>query len=188
MHERWNIPAGAPSSSGRVTSDVLTFLKHSGLFAHAFAFAYSKTHEAKYLDWAKKSADLFWGIRDPRTNLVRNSFQRKDEPASDPGQIALFLLRAYQWQPEQLFADHAVAYIEGYAKHFATGKKGEFRDEVSVDGTDRKPGQVASYWESPLRVAKAAALAYSITGKSNLLELADTVITTLTPETVLQQR
>jgi uncharacterized protein YyaL (SSP411 family) len=170
--------------AGRVTTDVLTFSKHSGLFAHAFAFAYSKTRERRYLDWAKKAAELFWGIRDPKTNLVRDSVQRKDEPATDPGLLALFLLRAYQWHAEQLFVDYAVAYLEGYAKHFAAGKPGEFRAVVSVDGTDRKPGQLATYWESPLRVAKAATLAYSITGKSNLLELADTVITTLTLETV----
>ncbi|MFN0170599.1 MAG: hypothetical protein ACKV22_29610, partial [Bryobacteraceae bacterium] len=87
---------------GRQTSDTLTFIKHSGLFAHAFSLAHVKTGERKYLDWAKKMADLFWDRRNPTTNLVRPSVQRKNEIASAPelAQLVLFLLRAYQWHPE----------------------------------------------------------------------------------------
>ena len=48
--------------SGRVTSDTLTFIKHSGLFAHAWAFAYSKTHDRKYLEWAQEGGGPVLGL------------------------------------------------------------------------------------------------------------------------------
>src|SRR5581483_8091380 len=76
--------------AGRVTSDTLTFVKHSGLFAHAFTFAHVQTGEPKYLAWARKAADLFWGYRDPRTNLVRGCVQRKDEPVARLSWRSLF--------------------------------------------------------------------------------------------------
>lgn len=170
--------------AGRRTGDTLTFIKHSGLFAHAFAFLHSKTGEKKHLDWAKKSADLFWGYRDPRTNLVRGCIQRKDEPVA-PGELAqllLFLLRAYQWHPEQQFVDRVIAYLDGYDKYFSLNNNGNFRDVVATDGTDRKPGQTAESWEGPMRMAKAAVLAYSLTGHKPALELAGRVIDNLTPE------
>ncbi|HUS06794.1 MAG TPA: hypothetical protein VMZ52_10880 [Bryobacteraceae bacterium] len=168
--------------AGQQTSDALTFLKHSGLFTHAFAFLYSKTTEPKHLEWARKAADLFWGYRDPRTNLVRNCVQRKEEAASAEGmaEASLFLLRAYQWQPDAKFLERALAYVHAYQKYFALGN-GRFRDTLSPDGTDRQPGQLAEYWEAPIRQAKAATLAYSLTGDPIALELADNVITHLTP-------
>jgi rhamnogalacturonyl hydrolase YesR len=169
---------------GRRTTDVLTFSKHSGLFAHAFAFLYSKTSEPKYLEWARKSADLFWKARDSRTGLIKNDFQRKDTVAEIPGmaQLSLFLMRAYQWYPEAGFLEKALAYIHAYWKHFHAGA-GRFRDTVEVDGRDQKPGVFAQYWEGPIRQAKAAALAYSLTKDPVALQLADSVINGLAPET-----
>jgi hypothetical protein len=170
--------------SGRRTGDVLTFVKHSGLFAHAFAFLHSKTSESKYLQWARKMADLFWNQRDPKTNLVRSSIERTDEPpaAGEMALAALFLLRAYQWHPDSVFAERAVAYVKAYQKHFQADEAGRFRESVDGGGKDLKPGQYAEYWEAPIRQAKAAVLAYSLTKDSTTLELADRVIMRLTPE------
>ena len=170
--------------AGRRTGDTLTFIKHSGLFAHAFAFLHSKTGDKKHLDWAKKSADLFWGHRDPRTNLVRGCIQRKEEPVApeELAQLVLFLLRAYQWHAEPRFAEYAVAYLEAYRKYFSLGDTGKFRAVVAPDGTDTKPGQIADYWEGPIRMAKAAVLAYSLTGNRSALELATLIVDNLTPE------
>ena len=170
--------------SGRRTGDVLTFVKHSGLFAHAFAFLHSKTGESKYLDWARKMADLFWNQRDPQTNLVRSSIERKDEPPA-PDEMALaslFLMRAYQWHPDAVFVERALAYVKGYHRHFAADEKGKFRASVDGSGKDLNPGQYAEYWEAPIRQAKAAVLAYSLTKDPAALELADNVIMHLTPE------
>ena len=170
--------------SGQQITDTLTFLKHSGLFAHAFAFLYSKTKEAKHLEWARKAADLFWNYRDPRTNLVRNCVQREDEPAAAGGmaELSLFLMRAYQWHPDARFLERALAYIRAYHKWFTLDGNGRFRATLSPDGSDREPGQIAELWEGPIRQAKAAALAYSLTGDSVALELADNVIGAVTPE------
>jgi len=169
--------------SGRVTSDTLTFIKHSGLFAHAFTFAFVKTGDHKHLDRAHRAANLFWGFRDPKTNLVRGCFQRKDEAVA-PAELALlvlFLLRAYQWHADQLFLDRAVAYLHAYEKYFNAGGA-RYREAVGPDGTDRKPGSFEEYWEGPLRIAKAAVLAYSLTGDAALLEMADGIMEKVTPE------
>jgi N-acylglucosamine 2-epimerase (GlcNAc 2-epimerase) len=170
--------------AGRRTGDVLTFVKHSGLFAHAFAFLHSKTSESKYLQWARKMADLFWNQRDAQTGLVRSSIERKDEPpaAGEMALASLFLLRAYQWHPDSVFAERAVAYVKAYHKHFQADGDGRFRESVDGGGKDLKPGQYAEYWEAPIRQAKAAVLAYSLTKDSTALELADKVIMRLTPE------
>ena len=169
--------------AGRTTGDTLTFSKHSGLFAHAFAFLHSKTSDSKYLDWARKSADLFWKARHPATGLIKNDFQRKETTAEAAGmaQLALFLMRAYQWHADSSFLDKAVAYIQAYWKSFHAGQ-GRFRDVLDINGTDTKPGTFAEYWEAPIRMAKAAALAYSLTKDKTALELADTVVSHLTPE------
>lgn len=169
---------------GPMAKDALTFIKHSGLFAHAFAFLYTKTGEKKHLDWARKSSDLFWRYRNPDTNLVRGCIQRKDEPVApaELAQLILFLLRAYQWHPEQRFAEYAVAYLDAYRKYFEIGETARFRDVVGTDGADKKPGQVAEYWEGPLRMAKAAVLAYSLTGHRPALEMAARIVDRYTPD------
>lgn len=169
--------------SGRVTSDTLTFIKHSGLFVHAFALAYAKTNDKAQLDRAQKAADLFWRHRDPRTNLVRGCIQREKEAvaAEELASLVLFLLRAYQWHPDQMFLDRSVAYLKAYQKYFSLGD-GRFRAQVGQDGVDRKPGVVAEYWEGPLRMAKSAVLAYSLSGDKALLELADSIVEKVTPE------
>jgi uncharacterized protein YyaL (SSP411 family) len=169
--------------AGRRTSDTLTFIKHSGLFTHAWSFLYSKTGDQKHLGWAKKAADLFWGFRDPKTNLVRGCFQRKDEPVApeELAQLILFLFRAYQWHPEQQYADRGIAYLDAYQKYFSLGG-GKFRKVVKTDGTDQMPGETAEYWEAPIRMAKAAVLAYSLTGHKPAMELAATVADHLSPE------
>ena len=46
------------------------FPRHSGLFARAWVFLYTKTKNPKYLQWAKDQVDLMWEMRDPRTHLV----------------------------------------------------------------------------------------------------------------------
>ena len=170
--------------SGRMTGDTLTFIKHAGLFAHAFAFLYSKTKDAKHLEWARKMTDLFWKLRNPDTNLVRPSVQRKEEnPAPEQtAQLELFLMRAYQWHPDSLFLEQALAHLKAYQKYFTVDDKGHFRAEVKPDGTDAKPGALAPYWESPIRQAKAAVLAYSLSQDRTALELAENVVNHLTPE------
>ena len=115
---------------------------------------------------------------------MRNCVQRKDEPAASAelAQVCLFLLRAYQWHPEQLFVDRAVAYLRAYEKYFKTSERGRVSRRSGDRRHDRKPGQVGAIWEAPIRIAKAAALAYSITGDAGLLEMADGVHERVTPD------
>jgi len=81
------------------SEDLYTFIKHTGLFAHAFALAHAKSGDPKYLEWAKKMSDVFWNIRDPETNLVRHCVQTEwggPQTASGGGigELSLFLMRA----------------------------------------------------------------------------------------------
>jgi len=173
--------------SGR-SDDVYTFIKHTGLFAHAFAFAHAKTGDAKYLEWAKKMSDVFWNIRNPQTNLCRHCVQEhwggpQTSSGSGIGELALFLMRAYQWSPEPGLLEKAHAYLKAYWKYFRADDEGGFRAAVNCDGTDARPGQLDDYWEGPIRCAKAAALAYSLTRDPDMLALADTVVSHLSPET-----
>ncbi|MEK7407958.1 MAG: hypothetical protein AAB225_23050, partial [Acidobacteriota bacterium] len=46
------------------------WIKHSGLYAQAFAVAYRKTGNRRYLDWARGIGSLYWNARNPRTNLT----------------------------------------------------------------------------------------------------------------------
>ena len=172
---------------GGRTDDVYTFIKHTGLFVHAFAFAYSKTGEEKYLNWAKRMSDVFWNIRNPETNLLRGCVQRDEEVSTNSSgmaQIALFLMRAYQWMPEPSLLEKAHAYMKAYYKYFKADDKGNFRADVHLDGTDLKPGEFAEYWEGPIRMAKSAILAYSLTGDEDMLELAKIVVDDITPDTL----
>lgn len=45
------------------------FARHSGLFARAWAFLYSKTKDPKHLRWARDQLELLWTLRDPATGL-----------------------------------------------------------------------------------------------------------------------
>jgi hypothetical protein len=172
--------------SGRC-ADLLTFIKHTGLFTHAFAFLNSKTGDPKYLGWAKKMSDVFWNIRDPKTNLIRGCVERNEPQdqfvtASGLALLALFLMRAYQWSPDDGMLDKAHAYLKAYDKYCRADDEGNFRAAVRTDGVDTKPGEFETYSEGPIRIAKAAALAYSLTRDSAMLGLADAVVGNLTPE------
>ena len=131
-------------------------------------------------DLAKDPVELGQGLE---TGLVRGCFQRKTEPVApaELAQLVLFMLRAYQWHPEARFAERSVAYLDAYTRYFCV-EPGKFRDVVAVDGKDQKPGQLAEYWEGPIRMAKAAVLAYSLTGHKPALEFAAEVVDNFTPE------
>jgi uncharacterized protein YyaL (SSP411 family) len=140
--------------AGRTISDTLTFSKHSGLFAHAFAFVHSKTGENKYLEWARKSADLFWKARHPATGLIKNDFQRKETTAETSGmaQLALFLMRAYQWHADASLLEKALAYVQAYWKSFYAGEAGFGTSWISMERTpNREPlprtGSRRSAWQ-----------------------------------------
>jgi uncharacterized protein YyaL (SSP411 family) len=92
-----------------------------------------------------------------------------------------FLLRAYQWHPEPLYAERALAYLKAYYKYFTVDGEGHYREDVHTDGTDRKPGQFANYWPAPIQMAKAAVLTWSLTRDPVALELAMNVVNQLTP-------
>lgn len=90
-----------------------------------------------------------------------------------------------------MFLERSLAYLKAYQKFFLVNEKGDFRDQVHPDGTDRKPGQLAEYWEAPIRMAKAAVLAHSLSGEKEPLELAAMVAARVTPDmtfsTVIQR-
>jgi len=67
-------------------------------------------------------------------------------------------------------------------KIFQDLRKGVYKEEVSTDGTDRKPGKLAPVWEAPIRIAKAAALAHSITRDADFWRWRDGIMARVTQE------
>jgi hypothetical protein len=133
--------------------------------------------------------EVFWNIRNPKTNLIRGCVERntdEDERAggSGIGMIALFLMRGYQWSPEPGLLEKAHAYLTAYDKYCRADDQGNFRACVHTNGDDLNPGQFDELWEGPMRIAKAAALAYSLTRDNAMLDLADVVVNNLTLEAI----
>ena len=164
--------------AGRMT-ELIAFPKHAGLFAHAFAFLHAKTGEKKHLEWAVKMADLFWRERNPQTNLVPGRLPIEDNLSG--GNItmlmALFMLRAYQWCPEQSLLDKSVAYIKGYRKYHLSESENHIKHQINLDGTQNPNAkQPKAYGIGVTYAAKAAALAYSLSGDQDALDLADFLV------------
>ena len=141
------------------TLDVFTFHKHTVLFAQAFALAYSKTHDKKYLDWARKCCDVFWNVRNPKTDVVGYCIQRPEDVTGgiEPSSVLAYM-RAYQTHPDPMFLERGLAYMRAYQNHVA------------------QPTGGRPIW------AKVAALAYTFSGDDTLLKTAENIIMNVTPE------
>jgi hypothetical protein len=102
------------SSEGHPKQDGSGFARHSGLFARAWAFMYSKTGDPKYLQWAKDQLELLWQLRDPNTGLVPTQIRPPGGPGTGtlPIWAALGFLEAAEWLDEpadrRLFHDRGL--------------------------------------------------------------------------------
>ncbi len=174
------------------------FAMTGGEFLHAFAFLYTKTQEAKWLDRAKLVADYYWQRRDPGTNLVANrpnaGRDRFDGSHFDTSVAGLFchsLLETHVLTGEPSFRDQAVTYLKAYARLGYDTEAREFWGSLHLDGTPVRGPRVAegyaayeprghidmwepyiAGYECPIYAAQSYAYAYALTRDEELLNAA----------------
>lgn len=115
-----------------------------GTHLHAFAFLFSKTKEAVWLERAKLLAGYHWNSRNKETNLCQSQPSKNDNPASRhcytiiPGLHAHSLLKAWQLTGEHTFKEYATGYLEAYEKYGYDEETGKYWGILQLDGTPDK--------------------------------------------------
>lgn len=174
----------------------VAFAHSGGEYIYAFAFMYTKTGERVWLDRALLVENFFWSFRDPDTNLVpfvgspdRRLFDAAHMHTGVTGMYARALLSTYELTGVDVFRDHAVAMLRAFAEYGFDEEAGTFWSSLALDGTPvagprltadveakYEPRGHVDLWqpyasgkEFPLATAQAYALAYELTGDTELL-------------------
>ncbi|MEI2725970.1 MAG: hypothetical protein V9H26_21390 [Verrucomicrobiota bacterium] len=126
------------------------YAKHSGLYAFSFYFLYTKTGEAKHLDWALKAGQLLWKVRHPRTGLVGGAYApTQSGPTIMPPILAYYLLRTYQLDRHQsVFLEMAAAYVKSFAGDAYESSSGKFFRTVNTEDGSTAGAGYQSPWGS----------------------------------------
>jgi hypothetical protein len=116
----------------------LSLPSSGGTYIAAWAFLHSKTGEEKYLDWARKLADLYWNWRGEETGIPvtwgegRGNRTGGCEPFRGLCALLLYAAEYLGKEKGQPFREQAVAYCRAYRK-YGLGEKGfcaEFNTET----------------------------------------------------------
>lgn len=120
------------------------WIKHAGLFAHAFAFghAHSQNPQQKdnWLDWARGTASIYPNARDPRTGLVESCLT-DPRPASrlaggDMTSLAFSLHRAFLLCPQETqWRQNALDLFMAWEKYAYDAERDVYRDRFPTDGS-----------------------------------------------------
>ena len=78
----------------------MNFARHAGFYIGLWTYAYSKTNDQKYLDWALKMIDHHWNMRSEKHGLPPNRKNEKNSSAVSTLSLALNLLEAAELLPE----------------------------------------------------------------------------------------
>jgi len=165
------------------------FAFFGGEMAYAFAFAYRKTGDRKYLAKAKTIANRHWNARDKNTNLAPdapstgNRYDAHHSFTTITGPYAALLMKCYTETGDPLFRDQALAYIEAYLKYGWDEKANQWRAMLALDGTpvmEQSKGDGYDVWkptgyidiwrtimfsyEFPILAAQSSIYAYEVTG------------------------
>jgi uncharacterized protein YyaL (SSP411 family) len=168
-----------------------------GSFMQAFGFLYSKTQDAKYLEWAKTIANRHWNARNTETNLPPDAPSTGDRYDAHhafttiTGPYAAALLRTSELTGDPTFKEMALAYLKAYERYGWDAEAGQWRTMLQLDGTPVmaqeegegydvwKPTGYADIWrtvmfsyEFPIIAAQSAVYAYEVTGDAVALESA----------------
>lgn len=165
-----------------------------GSFIQAFAFLYTKTHDPKYLAWAKTVANRHWNARNPDTNLAPDAPSTGDRYDAHhcfttiTGPHAMALLKTYEMTKDPFFKDIALAYLKAYLKYGWDDDAHQWRAMLALDGTpvmDQEKGDgydaykptgyidiwrvVMFSYEFPMVAAETSIYAYELTGDADCL-------------------
>lgn len=174
------------------------FAMTGGEILYSFAFLYSQTKDAKWLDRAKLLADYYWTRRDSETNLVANrpnaGRDRFDGSHIDTSVVGLFcqrLLASYVLTHEPFFREQALVYLKAHARLGYDDKAKQFWGSLNLDGSPVPGPRVSSgyagyeprghidMWEPyiagyecPIYAAQTCAHAHKLTQDKVMLETA----------------
>jgi len=109
-----------------------TYIKHSGLFAYSFMFLYDKTKDAKYLEWARKMANLYWQYRDPKTGIVPGYVSHGGGSDVSTAQLwlAYYLLRTAGLYPDPAVKEIALGMVDSFLKYGYNPATGQFASQI----------------------------------------------------------
>ena len=126
----------------------MTWIRHSGSYAHAYAFLYAKTKEPQWLAMAKNSGLLFWNHRDPNTGIAGSCLRGTCEvepitwaAIANHGSFYCILGQAGALLPEDpALRDAAVAMLKTYDRYGWDEQTKTYAQALKPDGT-RMPMQ-----------------------------------------------
>ncbi|MBI4893410.1 MAG: hypothetical protein HY821_22505 [Acidobacteria bacterium] len=127
------------------------WIKHSGAYAHAFAFLYSKTHEQKWLEWARGDGAIYWERRDEKTDLTLSCIDdpRPGSKLASGGQALLgyWLRKAGALAPEEKeFGTRGRALVKAWEKYSYDPARAGWRTAANLDGSPSGQ-QLAAPWQ-----------------------------------------
>jgi hypothetical protein len=158
------------------------WIKHSGLYCHAYAFLAAKT-DGSTLKQAQGIGALYWNHRNPATGLMEGCLTdprptSRQATLSGTAQLAYYLLKAYQCRPEQAeWRERALTMLKTMDRYSYDAKKKAFADHLNADGTavpeENNPWVFAySSGSGLLRFGRVAAYAARTMKDKECLEIA----------------
>jgi hypothetical protein len=135
------------------------WIKHTGLYTHAFLFLYARTKDPEWLRWARGTGSLYWDHRNPKTDLTLGCIgdprpSTQDASLGGTASLSYWLLKAYQAYPqEKALRDRALTLIKAYDRHGYDKKRDGYYASLRLDGTpagDLTPTWASGYGEGSL--------------------------------------
>jgi len=151
------------------------YIKHSGLFAYSFLFLYSKTHDPRYLEWARGISNVYWSRRNPETGLVPG-YISGTPPSMAQIALAYDLLEGSFLFPDEEIQRRALGMVDSFIHYGFDREKGRFASGLNT-ATGKPVGNPApsswgSYSETALYCRLYACLdAYKQTGTPGYLDI-----------------
>ena len=137
------------------------YIKHSGLYAHAFMFLYTKTGLQEHLDWARQMADLYWRNRAPETNLIYGyvSAEGAHDASSASMLLAYYLLEAVKLHDDPFVRERALGIVDSFLKYGYNASTQQFANTL-----DPATGAASDWGGAPWHHANASGFkaAYAI--------------------------
>jgi arylsulfatase A-like enzyme len=129
----------------------MDFPRHAGFYMHLWSFAYSKTNDQKYADWALKMIDHHWTARDANTGILPSTTrgsQAQTASVESTLSLAVSLLEAASLLPASELKDRFQKAGQEYASAVLRlphrPSEGKFLASFS---TQAGPNQQADYSE-----------------------------------------
>ena len=115
----------------------MNFARHAGFYIGLWTFAYSKTQDDKYLDWANKMIDHHWSMRSPKSGLPPDLKGRPKASAVSTLSLALNLLEAAELLTEgksrDKYEEVATTYIDAILRLPHKPEEGKFLVDLPMD-------------------------------------------------------